>query len=143
MVKHDEMASLVNGMSFVLHYANKPAYTVMLDEAGALKKDYTSESRGTKPVILVSIGSGVSIIKVKPFESFERVSGTMIGGGTLVGLSNLLTGIKDFDKIIEMASKGNNSNVDMMVKDIYGQHSPFKELQGDLLASSFAKIAND
>ena len=134
------MASLVNGMSFVLHYANKPAYTVLLDEAGALKKDYTSESRGTKPVILVSIGSGVSIIKVKPFE---RVSGTMIGGVTLVGLSNLLTGIKDFDKIIEMASKGNNSNVDMMVKDIYGQHSPFKELQGDLLASSFAKIAND
>lgn len=42
-----------------------------------------------------------------------------------------------------MASKGDNSNVDMMVKDIYGQNSPFKELQGDLLASSFAKIAND
>jgi pantothenate kinase len=31
------------------------------------------------------------------------VSGTMIGGGTLVGLSNLLTGINDFDKIIEMS----------------------------------------
>lgn len=97
MIKHDEMASLVNGMSFVLHYAKKPVYTVVLDVKGALKKDYTDESRGTKPIILVSIGSGVSIIKVHPFESFERVSGTMIGGGTLVGLSNLLTGIKDFD----------------------------------------------
>jgi pantothenate kinase len=31
----------------------------------------------------------------------------------------------------------------MLVRDIYGSNSPFKELQGDLLASSFAKIAND
>jgi len=66
-------------------------------------------------VILVSIGSGVSIIKVKPFDSFERVSGTMIGGGTLIGLSNLLAGVRDFDTIIEMASKGNNGNIDMLV----------------------------
>lgn len=31
----------------------------------------------------------------------------------------------------------------MLVKDIYGQNSPFKELSGDALASSFAKVAND
>jgi pantothenate kinase len=57
---------------------------------------------------------------VNAFESYERVAGTMIGGGTLIGLSNLLTGEKDFDKIIEMASRGSNSNVDMLIKDIYG-----------------------
>ena len=78
--------------------------------------------------MLVSIGSGVSMIKVCPKGSFERVSGTMIGGGTLVGLSNLLTGINDFDKIIELSQKGDNSGVDMLVKDIYGDKSPFKEL---------------
>lgn len=39
---------------------------------------------------------------------FERVSGTMIGGGTLIGLSNLMTGISDFDQIIEESMKGNN-----------------------------------
>jgi type II pantothenate kinase len=71
-------------------------------------------------VILVSIGSGVSIIKVNAFDSFERVAGTMIGGGTLIGLSNLLTGVRDFDKIIEMASRGDHTKVDMMVRDIYG-----------------------
>lgn len=30
-----------------------------------------------------------------------------------------------------------------MVKDIYGDKVPYKELQGDLLASSFAKVAFD
>ena len=31
----------------------------------------------------------------------------------------------------------------MLVKDIYGNNSPFKELSGDILASSFAKMANN
>jgi pantothenate kinase len=31
----------------------------------------------------------------------------------------------------------------MLVKDIYGTNSPFKELDGDILASSFGKIAYD
>jgi type II pantothenate kinase len=56
-----------------------------------------------KGKMLVSIGSGVSIIKVLHNGQYERVSGTMIGGGTLVGLSNLLTGIKDFDQICELS----------------------------------------
>lgn len=56
-----------------------------------------------KAKMLVSIGSGVSIIKVQNKGQYERVSGTMIGGGTLVGLSNLLTGIKDFDQICELS----------------------------------------
>ena len=54
--------------------------------------------------MLVSIGSGVSIIKVSDFNTFARVSGTMIGGGTLLGLSNLLTGVNDFDSILEMSN---------------------------------------
>lgn len=85
----------------------------------------------------------MSIIKVNDFSSYERVAGTMIGGGTLLGLSNLLTGERDFDTIVKMAQEGDNANVDMLVKDIYGDNSPFKDLQGDLLASSFAKVAAD
>ena len=51
----------------------------------------------------MSIGSGVSIIKVSDYDKYERVSGTMIGGGTLLGLANLLTGINDFDSICKLA----------------------------------------
>ena len=67
----------------------------------------------------------------------------MIGGGTLLGLSNLLTGVNDFDTITALSNKGDNSNVDMLVRDIYGDSSPYSDLSGDLLASSFAKVAFD
>ena len=67
----------------------------------------------------------------------------MIGGGTLVGLSNLITGISDFDTIIKESVAGDNSGVDMLVRDIYGNDNPFKDLKGEWLASSFAKVAND
>jgi type II pantothenate kinase len=49
------------------------------------------------PCLLVNIGSGVSIVKVDEDGSFERVSGTSIGGGTLWGLLSLLTPATSFD----------------------------------------------
>ena len=58
-------------------------------------------------------------------------------------MSNLLTGINEFDRILELSKKGNSSEVDMLVKDIYGNNSPFQGLTGDLVASSFAKVAFD
>lgn len=38
------------------------------------------------PYLVVNIGSGVSILKVNSASSFERVSGSSIGGGTYWGL---------------------------------------------------------
>ena len=49
------------------------------------------------PCLLVNIGSGVSIIRVDEDGSFERVSGTSLGGGTLWGLLSLLTPAQTFD----------------------------------------------
>ena len=89
---------MVNGMAFVLNYAKQSSFMV---HDGV--KEYINEGTQQFPKLLVSIGSGVSIIKVSNFSSFQRVSGTMIGGGTLLGLSNLLTGINDFDRILELS----------------------------------------
>jgi type II pantothenate kinase len=49
------------------------------------------------PCLLVNIGSGVSIIKVDEDGTFERVSGTSLGGGTLWGLLSLMTPATSFD----------------------------------------------
>ena len=138
--KHDEISSLVNGMSFVLNFAKDSSYTYREGE-GKQMANQDSQSQnpqsiesshvqighsGSKHKLLVSIGSGVSMIKVNmETGKFERVSGTMIGGGTLIGLSNLMTGITDFDEIIKESMKGNNQEVDMLVQDIYGESSPF------------------
>ena len=46
------------------------------------------------PYLLVTIGSGVSIIKVVGDEKFERIGGTATGGGTFWGLG------KEFNIII-------------------------------------------
>ena len=49
------------------------------------------------PCLLVNIGLGVSIVKVDEDGSFERVSGTSLGGGTFWGLLSLLTPATTFD----------------------------------------------
>ena len=72
------------------------------------------------PYLLVNIGSGVSMVRVDGESKFTRVSGTNIGGGTFWGLCKLLTGMDNFDDILALSSQGDNSNVDMLVGDIYG-----------------------
>ncbi|KAL8286931.1 hypothetical protein RQP46_003937 [Phenoliferia psychrophenolica] len=92
------------------------------------------------PCLLVNIGSGVSIIKVDDYGKFERISGTSLGGGTLWGLLSLLTGAKSFDDMLSLADKGDNSSVDMLVGDIYGQDYQKIGLKSSTIASSFGKV---
>lgn len=84
--------------------------------------------------IVTNIGTGTSIHLLKG-NLHERVGGTGIGGGTLLGLSNLMTGIVDFETIVELSSKGSRAKVDILVSDIYfGNKTP---IDGGLTASNF------
>lgn len=58
-----------------------------------------------------------------------------LGGGTFLGLCCLLTGCNTFEEAIELATSGDNTRVDKLVRDIYGgDYGPFC-LPGDLVAS--------
>ncbi|KAL3784130.1 hypothetical protein HJC23_005788 [Cyclotella cryptica] len=95
------------------------------------------------PYLLVSIGTGVSILRVDGPRQHERVSGSTIGGGTYWGLCRLLTGSDSFSDVLNLAMKGDPSKVDMMVGDIYGKNSNALEkigLPSDIVASSFGKL---
>lgn len=94
------------------------------------------------PCLLVNIGSGVSIIKVDEDGKFERVSGTSLGGGTLWGLLSLVTDAESFDEMLEMASRGDNGTVDMLVSDVYGSSDALSNLglKSTTIASSFGKV---
>jgi pantothenate kinase len=88
----------------------------------------------------VNIGSGVSILKVKSTDDYERVSGSSMGGGTYWGLCRLLTNAATFEDVLDIAEKGDASEIDMLVKDIYGGGYSQQALKGSMVASSFGKL---
>ncbi|GAA5988008.1 hypothetical protein JCM11641_002127 [Rhodosporidiobolus odoratus] len=110
---------------------NPPQYSIKFD---------SNPTPAQFPCLLVNIGSGVSIIKVDDYGKFERISGTSLGGGTLWGLLSLLTGARSFDDMLALADKGDNSSVDMLVGDIYGQDYQKIGLKSSTIASSFGKV---
>ncbi|NXO72913.1 PANK2 kinase, partial [Phainopepla nitens] len=64
--------------------------------------------------------SGVSILAAYSKDNYKRVTGTSLGGGTFFGLCCLLTGCSTFEEALEMASCGDSTKVDKLVRDIYG-----------------------
>lgn len=101
---------------------------------------FAAPSDDIYPYMLVNIGSGVSMLKVSGPHKYERVGGTSLGGGTLWGLLSLLTGARSFDEMLELASRGDNSRVDMLVGDIYGTDYGKIGLKSTAIASSFGKV---
>jgi type II pantothenate kinase len=107
-----------------------------------VQRDAISHS-ATFPYLLVTIGTGVSILRVDGPRKYERISGSTIGGGTYWGLIRLLTDLENFEDVMRLAARGDPSKVDMMVGDIYGENSDALEkigLKANLVASSFGKL---
>uniref|UniRef100_A0A7S4D8P4 pantothenate kinase n=1 Tax=Heterosigma akashiwo TaxID=2829 RepID=A0A7S4D8P4_HETAK len=106
------------------------------------------------PYLIVSIGTGVSILKVEGPGRYERVSGSSVGGGTFYGLARaLLAGgapgapagaaaAFGYEDALGLARRGDSRNVDMLVGDIYGSGYDRFELSSDTVASSFGKLVN-
>uniref|UniRef100_UPI00398F0EA5 pantothenate kinase 3-like n=1 Tax=Pristiophorus japonicus TaxID=55135 RepID=UPI00398F0EA5 len=92
------------------------------------------------PLLLVNIGSGVSILAVYSKDNYKRVTGTSLGGGTFLGLCCLLTGCSTFEEALEMASRGESTKVDKLVRDIYGGDYDRFGLPGWAVASSFGNM---
>ncbi|CAD7675490.1 unnamed protein product [Nyctereutes procyonoides] len=92
------------------------------------------------PLLIVNIGSGVSILAVHSKDNYKRVTGTSLGGGTFLGLCCLLTGCESFEEALEMASKGDSTQADKLVRDIYGGDYERFGLPGWAVASSFGNM---
>ena len=137
-IKYDELISLVDGYIFINDYGF--IYKIQnFDErieVPSLDLEF--------PHITVNIGSGVSILKVcSPLQKdIQRVAGTIMGGGTLIGLSKLLIGIDDYNEIINLAQKGNYHNIDLCNEDLYGKISKKNSSQPEIPISSFGKVYN-
>ncbi|KAG4378724.1 hypothetical protein GLYMA_17G089200v4 [Glycine max] len=138
--KEDEMSCLVAGANFLLKAIRHEAFTHMEGQ----KEFVQIDTNDLFPYLLVNIGSGVSMIKVDGDGKYERVSGTNVGGGTYWGLGRLLTKCESFDELLELSQKGDNSNTDMLVGDIYGGMDYSKiGLSASTIASSFGKATSE
>uniref|UniRef100_A0A8C5PXK2 4'-phosphopantetheine phosphatase n=1 Tax=Leptobrachium leishanense TaxID=445787 RepID=A0A8C5PXK2_9ANUR len=137
--KEDEITCLIKGCNFVLK--NIPHEAFVYVKHGDPEFRFQTTHPNIFPYLLVNIGSGVSVIKVETEDKFERIGGSSIGGGTFWGLGALLTKTKRFDELLQLAARGQHTNVDMLVKDIYGGAYQILGLTGNLIASSFGKSA--
>ncbi|XP_043407655.1 pantothenate kinase 1 isoform X3 [Chelonia mydas] len=141
--KLDELDCLIQGLLYVdsvgfngqpeCYYFENPTAPEQCQ-----KKPYCLDN--PYPMLLVNIGSGVSILAVYSKDNYKRVTGTSLGGGTFLGLCCLLTGCETFEEALEMAAKGDSTNVDKLVKDIYGGDYERFGLQGSAVASSFGHM---
>ncbi|KAI9207464.1 fumble-domain-containing protein [Polychytrium aggregatum] len=136
--REDEMECLITGLNFLVRQVPYEVFTY--DERRPQPMVFETNMGSLFPYLLVNIGSGVSIIKVTSDETFERVSGTCIGGGTLWGLLSLMTNAQTYDEMLELSKSGDNRNVDMLVGDIYGGAYNNIGLKSTTIASSFGKV---
>lgn len=87
--------------------------------------------------IIVSMGTGTAFVMAED-DKASHLGGTGVGGGTLLGLSNRMLNIRNFDDIVEMAKDGDLKHVDLSIGDI--SHKELVGLPPDTTASNFGKI---
>jgi type II pantothenate kinase len=158
--KAEEMRSLIKGIEFIAqtnldecYYYDNPLsdnYKKVIWRWSSARCSTTDHIHDDKkcppaeglqyPYLVCNIGSGVSVVVVSGHNDFKRVSGSSIGGGFFQGLCFWLCGCETFEEAIELATKGNNKNVDKLVGDIYGKDYDAAGLPSDTIAASFGKV---
>ena len=94
---------------------------------------------GLENAIIVSMGTGTSFIKANK-DKIERIGGTGVGGGTLLGLSSKFIHVRHFDSIAKLAAEGDLSKVDLTVGDI--SQNCVTDMPESTTAANFGKISD-
>jgi len=92
---------------------------------------------GMREAIVVSMGTGTAITHATDMKAVH-LGGTGVGGGTLIGLSQLLIGETDPEKLERLALEGDHTKIDLTVGDLYPEG--IGNLSPQATASNFAKI---
>jgi len=92
--------------------------------------------------IVVSMGTGTSYVySNKTTGENTYLGGTGVGGGTLVGLSDRLLGIRSVQNIANLALEGDLNNIDLRISDIT-EHDIIPTLSNNATAANFGKISD-
>jgi type II pantothenate kinase len=93
---------------------------------------------GLDAALVVSAGSGTAAVAATR-ERCWHVSGTGVGGGTLMGLSRLLLGTVDPAEVDALASAGDPNALNLTIGEIIG--GPIGRLPADTTAVNFGRAA--
>ncbi len=106
-------------------------------EANALGGLYMAKK---DKAIVVSLGTGTSIVESVKGGANKYIGGTAVGGGTIIGLSKMLFNVSDIERVVELSKTGNLANVDLTVSDIVADS--FHNLENGVTASNFGKVSS-
>ncbi len=126
------------GASFI----RGPMYSIptnTVEEFTAIGRGGLSLS-GLSEALVVSMGTGTAFIRSSLINGFSHIGGSGVGGGTIMGLCSRLTCAQHFDTITKLAERGNLSQVDLMVKDIF--QGAISTLPADVTAANFGHWAD-
>jgi type II pantothenate kinase len=88
--------------------------------------------------LVVSLGTGTAMVLARGTKT-THLGGSAVGGGTLIGLGQLLLGTDDPRSLADLAVQGDLTRVDLTVGDIIG--SGIGRVPADFAAAHFGKIA--
>jgi type II pantothenate kinase len=94
---------------------------------------------GLPKAIIVSMGTGTALVTADG-NDIKHIGGTGVGGGTMLGLSNKMLNVRDFDDLIETAQGGNLAHIDLTIGDI--AKDALAGLPAETTASNFGKISD-
>lgn len=94
---------------------------------------------GLTNAIIVSMGTGTAFVKADQ-KGVRHIGGTGVGGGTLLGLSNRMLNVRDFNDLIDTAANGSLAHIDLTIQDI--SQDPVVGLSPETTASNFGKLSD-
>ena len=97
-----------------------------------------NDSDPATPLIVVSAGSGTAVVSARA-STYAHITGTGVGGGTLLGLGRLLLGTTDVSRIDAMAMRGDANGADLALRDVVS--GPIGALPPDATAVNFGRLA--
>lgn len=134
---HVGMIAVTGGRSGSLPDQVRGIPLVAVDEATSTAAGAVRTGVPT-PTVVVSLGTGTGIVLARPPEEPQRLIGSGVGGGTLVGLARLLLGTEDIEEIGALVRKGDPARCDLSVGDIVG--GGVGPVHADATASHFGRL---
>jgi type II pantothenate kinase len=96
-----------------------------------------NDTERQQPTMVVSAGSGTALIRAEG-DTFAHVSGTGVGGGTMLGLARLLLDTIDPVEIGILALAGDRNGADLSLADVIT--GPIGSLPADATAVNFGRL---